>query len=181
MVEEGCDHKIVSLTAGRVRCKRYKPWKVDFVWKEDSMAEGQPYFMILLILSIGLNFVFPVMTVIHAPYTYIGVPVIGFGIVMDLWSSSLFVKSKTTVSPYGSPTSLVATGPFCISRNPMYLGMICILLGIAFFLGTLVTFLFPFIFWGIVETLLLPNEEKKLEKIFGKEYQDYKSKVRRWL
>ena len=110
-----------------------------------------------------------------------GCLVIGFGIVMDLWSSSLFVKSKTTVSPYGSPTSLVATGPFCISRNPMYLGMICILLGIAFFLGTLVTFLFPFIFWGIVETLLLPNEEKNLEKIFGKEYQDYKSKVRRWI
>ena len=91
--------------------------------KMRSMAEGQPYFMILLILSVGLNFVIPIMTVIHAPYTYFGIMIIGFGVVMDLWSSSLFLRSKTTVSPYGSPTSLVTSGPFRISRNPMYLGM----------------------------------------------------------
>lgn len=145
------------------------------------MAEGQPYFMILLILSIGLNFVIPIMTVIHAPYTYFGIVVIGFGVVMDLWSSSLFLRSKTTVSPYGSPTSLVTSGPFRISRNPMYLGMAAILSGIAILLGTLVTFAFPVIFIMIIETQLIPDEERKLEKIFGEQYKEYKNKVRQWI
>jgi protein-S-isoprenylcysteine O-methyltransferase Ste14 len=146
-----------------------------------AMAEGQPYFIILLILSIGCSLIFPIGTVISAPYTYFGIVIIGIGIVMDLWSSSLFVKSKTTVSPYGSPTSLVSSGPFHISRNPMYLGMTFMLLGVALFLGTLVTFIFPFILMAIAETLLIPNEEKKLEITFGKEYEDYKNKVRRWI
>jgi protein-S-isoprenylcysteine O-methyltransferase Ste14 len=145
------------------------------------MAEGQPYFMICLILSILLNFVFPIQAIIPAPYTYFGVMIICFGIIMDLWSSYLFVKSKTTVSPYGSPTSLVTSGPFRISRNPMYLGMAAMLLGIAILLGSLITFAFPIIFIVIIETRLIPNEEKNLEKTFGKEYEDYKRIVRQWI
>lgn len=145
------------------------------------MAEGQPYFMILLILSVGLNFVFPIMTIINAPYTYFGVAIIGFGIVMDLWSSSLFLQSKTTVSPYGSPTALVTSGPFRISRNPMYLGMAAILLGIAILLGTLVMFAFPVIFVMIIETQLIPDEERKLETTFGEQYKAYKNSVRQWI
>ncbi len=145
------------------------------------MAEGQPYFMILLILAIVSNLIIPIMTVISAPYTYFGIAIIGFGIVMDLWSSSLFVKSKTTVSPYGSPTSLVTSGPFRISRNPMYLGMAAMLLGIAVFFGTLVTFVIPVIFIMIIQTQLIPDEELKLEKTFEEQYKDYKKKVRRWI
>ena len=137
--------------------------------------------MILLILSVGLNFVIPIMTVIHAPYTYFGIMIIGFGVVMDLWSSSLFLRSKTTVSPYGSPTSLVTSGPFRISRNPMYLGMAAMLSGIAVLLGTLVTFVFPVVFIMIIETQLIPDEERKLEKIFGEQYKEYKNKVRQWI
>lgn len=145
------------------------------------MAEGQPYLMILLILSVGLNFIFPIMTVIPAPYTYIGVVIIGFGLIMDLWSSSLFMKSKTTVSPYGSPTALVTSGPFRISRNPMYLGMAAILSGIAILLGTLVTLGSPVLFVIIVETRLIPDEERKMEKIFGDQYRAYKNRVRQWI
>jgi protein-S-isoprenylcysteine O-methyltransferase Ste14 len=145
------------------------------------MSEGQPYFMILLILSIGLSFVFPIATIDHPPYSYFGFVVIGAGIVLDLWSSSLFIKGKTTVSPYGMPTSLVTTGPFRISRNPMYLGMAVILLGVALLSGTLVTFAFPAIFVIIVETQLIPDEERKLEKIFGEQYKEYKRNVRQWI
>ena len=145
------------------------------------MAEGEPYFLILLILSVALSFVFPTMTVIHAPYSYLGIVAVGFGLLMDLWSSSLFVKSKTTVSPHGSPTSLVTSGPLRMSRNPMYLGMAAMLAGIAIVLGTLVTFVFPAIFISIVEVRLIPDEEKKLERVFGEQYRDYKGKVRQWI
>ena len=145
------------------------------------VADGQSYFIILLILSIWLNFIFPIRVILYAPYTYFGIIIIGFGIAIGLWSRSLFLKSKTTLSPYESPTSLVTCGPFHISRNPMYLGMAAILFGIAIFLGTLVTFAFPVLFIMIIETLFIPDEERKLEKIFGNQYKEYKNKVRQWI
>jgi protein-S-isoprenylcysteine O-methyltransferase Ste14 len=145
------------------------------------MADGQFYFIILLILSIWLNFVFPIQAVLYAPYTYFGIIFIGFGMVIGLWSRSLLLKSKTTLSPYESPTSLVTSGPFRISRNPMYLGMTAILLGNAILLGTLVTFASPALFIMIIETLLIPDEERKLEKIFGERYKKYKNEVRQWI
>lgn len=138
-------------------------------------------FLILLLLSIGSHFVFPIKTIIYAPYTYFGLLLICFGIIIDLWSTLLFNQRKTTVSPRGSPTSLMTSGPFRISRNPMYLGMTAVLLGVAILSGSLVTFAFPMIFLVIIETLFIPREEKNLEKIFGKEYEDYKSKVRQWI
>lgn len=145
------------------------------------MSEGQPYFIILLVLSVALHFIFPVMTIIYAPYTYLGILLICSGLILDLWSSYLFVKSKTTVSPYGAPLSLVTSGPYRISRNPMYLAMAAMLLGIAILSGSLSPFISPIVFVVLVSTLLIPGEEKKLGQIFGKDYEDYKQKVRRWI
>ena len=146
-----------------------------------AMADGQTYFTILLILSILLSFAFPIPPVLYTPYTYFGAILIGFGLVIAFWGRSLFMKGKTTLSPYGLSTSLVTDGPFRISRNPMYLGMAAILLGVAVLLGTLFAFAFPVLFAWIIETLFIPNEEKKLEKTFGEKYRKYKKKVRRWL
>ena len=145
------------------------------------MADGQTYFIILLVLSVISNFLFPITTVIYAPYTYFGIIFIGFGIILSFWSRLLFLKSKTTLSPFESPTSLLTSGPYSLSRNPIYLGMASILLGVAVFFGTLVTFVFPFLFLMIIETLLIPVEERSMEKIFGKKYDEYKSRVRQWI
>ena len=138
-------------------------------------------FLILVGLAIVLNFILPIGVIIQVPYTYLGLFFILFGISINLWCEVLFHKRKTTVNPSGSPCSLIVSGPFRISRNPIYLGMTLILLGIAIFLGTLVTFLLPLVFWAIMETMFIPTEEKNLEKAFGKEYEDYKRKVRRWI
>ncbi|MFA6328495.1 MAG: isoprenylcysteine carboxylmethyltransferase family protein [Candidatus Micrarchaeia archaeon] len=145
------------------------------------MADGQTYFIILLLLSIWLSFAFPTQAVIYAPYTYFGAIIIGLGLAMAFWSRALFLKGKTTLSPYEMPTALVTEGPFSISRNPMYLGMAAILLGVAVMLGTLAAFAFPAMFAMIIGALFIPNEERKLEKIFGEKYRKYKKKVRRWI
>jgi len=145
------------------------------------MADGQAYFIILLILSILLSFAFPAPAVLYAPYTYLGTIIIGFGLAMALWGRALFLKGKTTLSPYEMPTALVTGGPFRISRNPMYLGMAAILLGAAALLGTLIAFAAPVLFAMIIGALFIPNEEQKLERIFGEKYREYKKKVRRWL
>jgi len=93
----------------------------------------------------------------------------------------LFKKNKTTVKPYRNPTELITSGPFRISRHPMYLGMMLILLGIAIVHGTLITFAFPIIFIILMELFFIPYEEKNLERISGRKYLSYKKRVRRWL
>jgi len=139
------------------------------------------YFIILLLLSIGLHFISPIKRLIYSPYTYLGIILIIFGIAINIWSDSLFKKSKTTVKPYENPTKFETSGPFRISRHPMYLGMVAVLLGVAILLGSLITFVFPILFIVLMEILFIPPEEKNLERVFGNEYTTYKNKVRRWI
>jgi protein-S-isoprenylcysteine O-methyltransferase Ste14 len=139
------------------------------------------YFVVLLLLSLAAGFVFPEGKVIYSPYTYSGIIMIIFGIIMNLWTDALFKKSKTTVKPHETPTSLETSGPFRISRHPMYLGMTAILLGASVFTGSLITFIFPVIFIVLMEKIFIPLEEKNLEDAFGGKYIGYKKKVRRWI
>jgi protein-S-isoprenylcysteine O-methyltransferase Ste14 len=139
------------------------------------------YFIILLLLSIGLHFVFPIKKLIFPPYTYFGFALIVFGGVINIWADLLLKKKKTTVKPYENPTYLITSGPFRISRNPQYLGFTAILLGVVINHGTVITFTSPITFFILIELLFIPFEEKKLERTFGKEYLEYKNRVRRWL
>ncbi len=145
------------------------------------MADGQDYFIILLILSVLLNFIFPVTVFLSPPFTYSGFLFIGFGLVLAFRSRSLFLKNATTLQPSEEPTLLVTSGPFLLSRNPIYLGMASILLGVAVVLGTLISLVFPVIFIMLIEFFIIPGEERKLEKIFGEPYREYKKSVRRWI
>jgi protein-S-isoprenylcysteine O-methyltransferase Ste14 len=145
------------------------------------MADGQDYFIILLVLSLLLNFIFPVPAFLSPPFTYSGFLIIGFGLVLALKSRSLFLKNATTLQLSEEPTSLVTSGPFRLSRNPIYLGMASILLGVAVVQGTLVALAFPIIFVTLIEFFIIPSEERTLEKIFGEPYREYKNNVRRWV
>jgi protein-S-isoprenylcysteine O-methyltransferase Ste14 len=146
-----------------------------------SKIEPPTYFLIFLILSIGLHFIFPIKKIIYPPYTYFGFMLILFGVILNLWTDFLFKKGKTTVKPYENPRELLIEGPFRISRHPMYLGMTGVLLGVAVLHGTLITFLFPLSFIILAELIYIPFEEKNLEQMFGEQYLDYKKKVRRWI
>jgi protein-S-isoprenylcysteine O-methyltransferase Ste14 len=139
------------------------------------------YFIVFVALSIGLHFISPIKKVLYPPITYFGFTLILFGIILNLWTDRLFKNWNTTVKPFEDPTDLIISGPFRISRHPMYLGMASVLLGMAIIHGTIVTFLFPILFMIIMEILFIPFEEKNLERIFGSKYLDYKKKVRRWI
>ena len=139
------------------------------------------YFIVFLILSIALHFIFPIKKLIYPPYTYLGFVFIAFGAILNIWTDLLFKKKKTTVKPYEKPKELIISGTFRISRHPIYLGMMSILLGMAILHGTLITFIFPIAFVILMEILFNPFEEKNLEKVFGKKYLDYKNRVRRWI
>jgi protein-S-isoprenylcysteine O-methyltransferase Ste14 len=85
------------------------------------------------------------------------------------------------VKPYEQPAQLLISGPFRISRHPMYLGMVLLLLGVAIVHGTLISFVFPVVFGILMELLFIPFEETNLERVFGKQYVEYKRRVRRWI
>jgi protein-S-isoprenylcysteine O-methyltransferase Ste14 len=145
------------------------------------LADGQGYFLLLLALSIVSHFVFPVRVLLQPPFTFIGFPIIGAGLFLAFWCRTLFLRNRTTLSPYESPVVLITTGPFRFSRNPVYLAMAAVLFGSAVVMGTLVAFVFPVLFIAIIELLFIPDEERRLEEIFGEEYREYKLRVRRWV
>jgi len=139
------------------------------------------YFVVLMVLSIGLHFIFPIKKVLFPPFTYFGFILILFGIIINLWTDWLFKNWNTTVKPFEDPIDLITSGPFKISRHPMYLGMTSVLLGMAVIQGTIITFLFPILFMIIMELQFIPFEEENLERIFDNKYLEYKRKVRRWI
>lgn len=139
------------------------------------------YFIVLFLLSLGLHFLFGQQQIILLPYTYLGGALVVSGIAMNAWSSFLFRKKKTAIKPRENPSTLIISGPFRISRHPIYLGMAMILFGTAILLGPIISFLFAIIFVVIMEVVFIPCEEKNLEKVFREEYLDYKQKVRRWI
>ena len=139
------------------------------------------YFIAFLALSIALHFLFPIKKVVYPPYTYAGFIMILFGAIMNLWTDRLFKENNTTVKPYLEPTSLITSGPFSLSRHPMYLGMASVLLGVAVNHGTIITFVFPLLFAILMEILFIPFEEETLIRIYGVDYRDYQRKVRRWI
>jgi len=138
-------------------------------------------FVLLLLGSITLHFILPTTRVIPSPHYFFGSVFIIFGIILNYWADTQFKKNQTTIQPHEIPNVLVTSDAFRISRNPMYLGMSSILLGIAIFFGTLIAFIFPLTFIIYIERFIIPIEEKNLEQKFGKKYLEYKKKVRRWV
>lgn len=76
---------------------------------------------------------------------------------------------------------MVMDGVFSFSRNPMYLGMVAILLGVAVGLGSTWALIVPPVFMGLIQTMFIRMEERILEEQFGAAYLAYRDRVRRWI
>jgi len=139
------------------------------------------YFFVLLVILVILHIIVPVSKIIPTPYNYFGILFIVFGCVINVITDNLFKHNKTTVKPHENPTSFITSGPFRISRHPMYLGMLSILLGVAILFGSLTAFIPCLIFIILMEIMFIPIEEKNLEKEFGNKYLEYKKRVGRWI
>lgn len=150
--------------------------------KEKKLPIKPPYIaFLLLFLAWLVNYLFPQLKIISKPYNKLGIIVFILGILLMLWAFYLFKKNKTPIVPGQKPTFMVAERPYKFTRNPMYLGVTIALLGAAIYIGNLLSFLSPLIFFLVMNNYFVPFEEKLMEKIFGKQYSNYKKKVRRWL
>ncbi len=108
--------------------------------------------------------------------------VVGFVIILS--ATKEFKKSNTTVNPMKpeTSTSLVTSGIFKYTRNPMYLGLSSILLASCFYFSSLLGIIVyvPFFILYITVFQIIPEEEV-MKSLFNNEYLDYCSKVRRWI
>jgi len=102
-------------------------------------------------------------------------------IALFVWTARRFFGAKTPIHPRRKPSTLLTTGPFAISRNPIYLAMILLLLAFALWHGSVLGLAIPFLFGWIITERFIKGEEHFIEKEFGEEWRAYTAKVRRWL
>ena len=105
------------------------------------------------------------------------------GITILLLAVRLFNKQNTTVNPIKieKASSLVVAGIFQYSRNPMYLGMLFVLVGLTFKFNLIGGFIFTLLFMLFITVFQIKPEEQIMSKLFGNEFNEYKKKVRMWL
>ena len=110
-----------------------------------------------------------------------GLPLMFASGLLAVWASVTMRRAGTTVDVYSSTTALVVGGPFRFSRNPLYLSLTGLYLGIAVSVNALwVVVLLPAALVSITFGVIA-REESYLERKFGAGYVSYKSRVRRWL
>jgi protein-S-isoprenylcysteine O-methyltransferase Ste14 len=110
-----------------------------------------------------------------------GYPVVLIGLVLLLWCvRDFYVVGKGTLAPWAPPKKIVVTGLYKYVRNPMYVGVLVLILGWSILFQSIVLLAYAAIFFLIFHIRVLTNEEPWLNKTFGEEWQSYKNKVPRW-
>jgi protein-S-isoprenylcysteine O-methyltransferase Ste14 len=122
------------------------------------------------------GFVFPANAGIAIAFAVAGAVTVILGVLS-------FRRARTTVNPMkpGSASSLVCSGVYTWTRNPMYLGLLVALTGWGAFLSNALALLFLPAFILYMNRFQIEPEERALTTLFGQEFIDYKSQVRRWL
>jgi protein-S-isoprenylcysteine O-methyltransferase Ste14 len=126
------------------------------------------------------HYLFPLATLISGPLRLTGIILMILGPVLASAGAREFRRAGTGFRMKDGGVSLVTSGPFRFSRNPIYMAMLIWLLGLAVLLGSLMAFLYPLLFFVLTNFLLIPPEEKKLRDAFGESFANYCRKVRRW-
>ena len=139
------------------------------------------YLFASILTMVALHFLFPIVEIIPFPWNLLGTIPLASGLVANLIADRALKKHKTTVQPFEVSTALITCGIFRISRNPMYLGFVLILIGIGIFMGSLTPYVVVFVFAVLMDLVFIRVEQKMLEETFGARWLAYRKKVRRWI
>jgi protein-S-isoprenylcysteine O-methyltransferase Ste14 len=138
-------------------------------------------YAIIFIVGVLLQRVWPVRILPPPVGRTAGIVCIVAGVTLIVWSIQTFWRARTSILPVRPSTAIVTGGPFRFTRNPMYVALALLYLGAAFWLNMLwLLLLFPALIF-LVQFYVIAREERYLERKFGEEYLQYKSRVRRWM
>ena len=131
----------------------------------------------------GVSKMVPALTFSLNGSTALAVGLGVMGMSLGVMGVTQFRKAQTTPNPQAleKVSSLVTSGIYRYSRNPMYLGLVLILLGWAFYLSHFLAFVLLPVFILYMKRFQIQPEEQMMARKFGKTYQAYLNKVRRWI
>ena len=131
----------------------------------------------------GVSRLAPLLQIPSAVRLWVAIAIFVVGIGFSAAGVIAFRRARTTVNPTkpDKASSLVSSGVYRITRNPMYVGLSCALVAWVVFLGSAWALLGPVAFVLYIGRFQITPEERALEKRFGGAYADYRAKVRRWL
>ena len=139
------------------------------------------YLVTAIVAILVLHFLVPIARVVPEPWSYLGAVAICAGVALNLVADRAFKRRATTVKPFETPSDLITGGVFRLSRNPMYLGFVLILAGIAVVLRSLSPYLAVAAFAVAMDRVFIRAEEADLRQQFGEEWLAYRRRVRRWI
>jgi len=139
------------------------------------------YLFISIVIMGGLHFLLPLVKLHIFPWSLLGIIPLFSGIAINLIADGAFKAKDTTVKPFVESKVLITNGVFRISRNPMYLGFVLILSGIALLMESLSPFFIVPLVFCFMHFYFILDEERMLEERFGQAWISYKKHVRRWI
>jgi protein-S-isoprenylcysteine O-methyltransferase Ste14 len=139
------------------------------------------YLLVAILAMAALYFLFPGPWIVPPWWNLVGLVPLGLGIVLNLIADRAFHQANTTVKPFQESAALITKGAFQISRNPMYLGFVLILVGIAVLMRSLTPFVIVIAFAVLMDRMYIQAEERMLAERFGPAWETYRKRTRRWL
>jgi protein-S-isoprenylcysteine O-methyltransferase Ste14 len=139
------------------------------------------YMLIAMLAILALHFLLPVSLIVPPRWNLLGLIPIALGVALNLVADGAFHKAATTVRPSEESSSLLTTGAFGITRNPMYLDFALILVGEAMLLMSLSPYVVVVAFVVLMQTIYITVEERMPAQKFDAAWQEYTEKTRRWI
>ena len=141
-----------------------------------------PVILLLAIISLAvMHFLLPGPRVLAYPANLAGLLPLAVGVYLNLAADRLLKLHHTTVKPFQESTALLTEGVYGHTRNPMYLGFVFLLLGIALLLGSAGPLVIVVLFPVLINLMYIRVEETMLRDRFGDEWVAYQARVRKWL
>jgi protein-S-isoprenylcysteine O-methyltransferase Ste14 len=137
--------------------------------------------MIFVAAMIAVDWLLPGIAVIAPTWRWAGLVPMAGGIALTIAAARQFDRAGTNIRTFDEPTLLVTDGFFRFSRNPMYLGFVLFLAGLAVFLGTLLPMLMAVVFAVVADRCYIAFEERAMRAKFGEAYAGYAARTRRWI
>jgi protein-S-isoprenylcysteine O-methyltransferase Ste14 len=138
--------------------------------------------LLYLLIAAGISALTGWQPVPGLPIAPLGIALVVVGVVLSFAAAGFFRRAGTTLNPTATAHgALVTTGPFRFSRNPMYLSLVIVTLGIAVWVGAWPMLLAPIAIFATTNWVHIPFEEANMRREFGAAFDAYAGRVRRWL
>jgi protein-S-isoprenylcysteine O-methyltransferase Ste14 len=138
--------------------------------------------LIYVLIGAAISWFFDWQKVPGLPLVPLGISLVAISWILPVWAFVIFRREGTEIDPT-SPTNrkFITDGPYQFTRNPMYLGLVILTLGIAIWVGAWPMFGAPAALFATANWAHIPFEEAKMRRQFGSAYDSYVAKVRRWV